>query len=625
MENTNDKQARIMKSAFISKLMANNRKTDTFNLVIKNTGSNAIERRLAILSGGCTGGDWDGVFKDGHIISDAVVGVNDVVLIPLRLYTWAWFLDLMKEKYVELVSLTISSDKAASLFSESHIDVYGDGTHDIIDINSYIDPGKYLPNVINCDIINDAMSFRMSEEKSVIFKLPPQVSLTIKFRYVIIPKFWEQTSDKRNPFKIDMYDLLSFLKDRGFHRYVNKGGVYETVQIKGYIIKPHDNASIRLTIDAYIHEHPYLTKDEKFHLIKAMSKCKLQDGIFRDSNLPLLRNDIIQGSENHQYMFFKNKTWKVTDSGVAIEEPATGTYVWEEDILGVEHKVMNIQNPFFTMAINAQGRPILTIHRQDHPFLQFLINTSRIHWRKEFDAAGVGYYETNEYYAERGLNTLTGKFLSSEEQEEQCKQFMCKIISIGYYNHTYKNPSIGYAICCVDYDSDSPSRSGKSVFCNAIARTMRTTRLDGISGHRYHFDCVSEKINLLLYDDCPNSFDVSSFYNVITSDMMVDGRFNEKFHVPFSISPRLLFNSSKKFKSKSLSDSRIQYLYFSDFYHGITNRFNRSKSISDDFEECFFDHWPLHREIGFYNIVKDCIVAYLKWNEEGCVVIPTGL
>jgi hypothetical protein len=431
-------------------------------------------------------------------------------------------------------------------------------------------------------------------------------------------QFWQRKFDQKNQprgYAFDLVNAKHFLTYQGFYRYgLNDKLAYEMVKLDDHIIKPQNN----VTIKNYLENFAYESRQPK-EVMEVVMKAKIISEQVIHS-LPFFKNNFNKGSETHQYMFFKDRAWKVTASGAVVEKPSKGTYhVWEDEILIPQFERIEIQTPFFTIAKKTEGKLVLTIHRQDHPFIQFLINASRIHWRKEFDAAGVGYYETNEYYAERGLNTLTGKFLSTEEQEEQCRHFMSKVTAIGYYHHSYKLPSKAWLVWCTDNKardiSASQGRSGKSLLGLAIKRSIRTEYFEGRRTNimdNFHFQNVTEKTDLIWYDDVVHGFSISPIYSAVTGAMKTRGLYKADAEIPFSLSPRFFVTSNFNLKDLDASTmERTWFLSFSDFYHGAADNYPGKKTVADDLCEQLFQNWDFNRESGYYNIVKDCLAAWL--------------
>ena len=81
-------------------------------------------------------------------------------------------------------------------------------------------------------------------------------------------------------------------------------------------------------------------------------------------------------------MFFDNVNWKITGSGIEEVKEAGGVYVWTNNI--IPHKVKVLPEPF-TIKRAADGSWDVTVNPHDSHYMDYLINSSRVHWRKELE------------------------------------------------------------------------------------------------------------------------------------------------------------------------------------------------------------------------------------------------
>jgi hypothetical protein len=78
--------------------------------------------------------------------------------------------------------------------------------------------------------------------------------------------------------------------------------------------------------------------------------------------------------------------------------------------------------------------------------MNYLINTSRMHWRKDLEEPYEGkavkleeeYFKANQF--------ISGPNLSEDEVYEQKLHFINKIYSIGYILHKYKDESRAWCV-----------------------------------------------------------------------------------------------------------------------------------------------------------------------------------
>lgn len=120
---------------------------------------------------------------------------------------------------------------------------------------------------------------------------------------------------------------------------------------------------------------------------------------------------------NSQTMFFDNVNWKITGSGIEEVKEAGGVYVWTNNI--IPHKVKVLPEPF-TIKRAADGSWDVTVNPHDSHYMDYLINSSRVHWRKELEElwADKDQDQAAAYRAEHKFD-LAGPLLSAEEIHEQ--------------------------------------------------------------------------------------------------------------------------------------------------------------------------------------------------------------
>src|SRR5690606_19448188 len=84
-----------------------------------------------------------------------------------------------------------------------------------------------------------------------------------------------------------------------------------------------------------------------------------------------------------QYFFFLNEVWKITAEGIeALSSLRVDRKVWEDKI--IQHSPRRT-DPMFRVFKDEKGELDIEILDKSDMFFRFLIQTSRIHWRKELE------------------------------------------------------------------------------------------------------------------------------------------------------------------------------------------------------------------------------------------------
>lgn len=433
-------------------------------------------------------------------------------------------------------------------------------------------------------------------------------------------QYWQARIDSKGQMRGHEFDSVNakhFLSYQGFFRCPNKYDrlQFDLVKVDKNILRLQNEVSIK----NYLDEFAYETRQEK-SVVKAVANASLKVKDLVNS-VPQLKVEYKRGTANAQYFFFSDCAWEITATGAIKKKPTdTGRFVWEHDIYFAEAKTPEIQAPFFSVFKDADGKPQIKIHRQDNPFAQYLINTSRVHWKKEFDAAAVSHYEKNAYYAERGLNTLTGKdgTLTPDEVRDQELHFLSKVTALGYLIHDYKIASEAYIVFATDNTereiNESHGGTGKSIFGEACRKLVKTEYFPGRRikmDDQFHYQGVTDKTKLIWYDDISMGFPVDSIFSDVTNGMKVRPQYSSFIEIPFADSAKYLMTSNFNIKSTDPSvHRRMWYLGFSDFYHSKSSSHGGSKKVSEDVGQ-IFQAWSQEHEASFFNFMKDCEVAWL--------------
>lgn len=340
-----------------------------------------------------------------------------------------------------------------------------------------------------------------------------------------------------------------------------------------------------------------------------------------------------------QYIFFQNDTWRITSKGIEPLGKVTGDghYVWADNVLPHQAKLLP---PMFrwTHETTAEGEDRFDIEVTDTSscFFSYLINTSRVHWRKELEElwADRSIDEAEAYRAAHKFD-IAGPVLTAAEVAEQKQNLLNKIYCIGYQLHQYKSPSRAWAIYAMDNkvgdEDECNGRSGKSFFFTAFHLFMNTVKLSGrnpkLLDNPHVFDQVNKHTRFVYVDDCDRYLPMSQFYDIITGGMTVNPKNNRSFYLDFETSPKMGFSTNYVPKEFTPSTSaRLLYMVFSDYYHQKTeeNDYLESRSIYDDFGHNLMKNSDYTEEMwnADFNFFAQCLAFYLKVVEKNVKIQP---
>lgn len=450
-------------------------------------------------------------------------------------------------------------------------------------------------------------------------------------------KFWtERTNHKTGAvtYDIDTECLYNFLRLNGFYT-LHDDNIKEAryIHVQGNIVREVKAKDLRRFISEWAEER-CLPRPVR-NLIH--NSPRLSDSAL--DNMREVTLDFTNYTPTTQLFFFPGKTIEATPTGLVEHNGGDGLdrYVWQENVL--DHRV-TLMPPMFEVerSVTATGEArfgVRVLDSESSPLFGYVINTSRVHWRKEleYNFAERDASEAEAYHRSHKF-CINGEGLTPEERHEQEQNLVSKLFAIGYMLHHYKSPSRAWAPMAMDNkigeDGECNGRSGKSFLFKALSLFMKTVKLSGrnakLMDNPHVFDQVTQHTDFVLVDDCDRHLDTGAFYDLITSDMTVNPKNNQSYTIPFEQSPKFGFTTNYVPRDFSPStEARLLYLVFSDYYHQRTegNDYLESRSIRDDFGRDLIsssykeEDW--NADINFF---MQCCQFYLSMCQESIKPMP---
>jgi hypothetical protein len=433
-------------------------------------------------------------------------------------------------------------------------------------------------------------------------------------------RFWKTEVTKGGiKYNISSANTRFFLQANGFYQLENKnsktGQMF--VHINGHIVKEIKSKDIKSFLIGYC-ENNYLDNQILELLLNTnrLSEATLE-------GLKQIEIDFCDYEPDAQFLFFENKVWKVTRDDV-FESRSEGSerHVWSEEV--IPHKVKKIDPPFTIKKI-AEEHYDIDVHNTDSKYFSYLINSSRMHWRKELEVAmdDLPEDEAEKYIAAHRF-CIDGEKLSDEEIFEQKQHLINKIFSIGYLLHRYKSQARAWAVFAMDNvlgeEGESNGRSGKSFGYKALRKFMKSVTLSGrnpkMTENPHLYDRVTEHTDYVLVDDADLYLNYKFFFDSITGELIVNPKNNQSYEIPFDLSPKFCFTSNHALRDIDTSlTARILYTVFSDYYHERTetNSYRETRKIYDDFgKELFGEKYTEAEWNADFNFFAQCIRFYLS-------------
>ena len=439
-------------------------------------------------------------------------------------------------------------------------------------------------------------------------------------------QFWTEYigTNKKINYNVSNTRLYHFLSMLGFGRYETEANK------EGYIFVKKEGSIIRILqpyqIENFVHE---------FLELRGMNP-DLRDFVYRSpqlsekslSKLPKLNIDFTDANRETQYLFFTKKVWKITGEGITeYKQGEVDKYVWEDKIIDFEIKKTE---PPFIITKDQDGDYDIQITEKDCWFQNYLINTSRVHWRKDLEDSfdGKPQKEADEYFQKHKFD-LEGPNLSMDEVYEQKLHMINKIFSIGYLLHKYKNYGKPWAVFAMDNKvsdlGESHGGSGKSICYGPGIHPIlkRRVYLKGrdpkLTQNDFIYHEVNEDTDYLLIDDSTQYLNFDFFFSEITGSLKVNPKNGSPFEIPFEKSPKFVFTSNFALRNVDPSTARrLLITVFSDYYHGFNEEeYKQVRKVSDDFDgsnlftDFDYKQWNL-----YYNFCAYCLQFYLSTDEK---------
>jgi hypothetical protein len=332
-----------------------------------------------------------------------------------------------------------------------------------------------------------------------------------------------------------------------------------------------------------------------------------------------------------QFIFFKNKTIEITRTEIKHHrQGAVNRYIWKDEVH--QHNISEIpEAPFIVTKDKLLGTYDIEVKDHNNPFLKYLIQTSRIHWRTELEGERMHNLtpEQREQYAKDNHCVIDGPNLTPDEIDEQKQHLLNKLFVIGWHLHRYKDPTKGWFSWGMDGkmsdDGKSHGGSGKSLLFDRTLRLMmpKNVFINARDPKRveseFKYDGLDENTRYVLFEDCYEHFKAEQFYVDTNGDIDVNPKGKTKYTVKFSQGPKFAFTSNFMPRDQSPSTlRRILYYVCSDYYHekGDNGEYLERRTPETDLGLKLFDGFDYDQWNSFYHLMFYCIQFFLNTDEK---------
>lgn len=486
----------------------------------------------------------------------------------------------------------------------------------------------WLPQAL-LSSLNDKRGKACKDLKDYLQIRPSKHDFEMLFRTARQAKFWDiQEVNGKCKISHSLTRLCYFLDLNGYK--VLRDPLFKDtrfVHIKGIIVEEVTLSDIHRFLKKWMQE--YGLSDAVIDHVMRSQDVKSNLG----SNMTEVELNFSSATPTSQWFYFENCCVEVTKESITHHRynmmPSGGHYVWKHHI--IKHRYVD-HEPMFSIEQKEDGMYSITIHSIASEVFCYLINASRIHWRKELEERFADDYVAKAEYAKTHKFCINGEGLTEEEIAEQMQSLVNKIFAIGYNLHRYKIMSRAWATICYDNhigeNDECNGRTGKSLFGKILRAFMQTVTVEaknrGITERQFLYAKVTLYTDFLFVDECHKNLDYDHFYARITEDFQVEKKGYNPEAIPFSESPKILIATNYvNRKRDASSEARELPVVFSDYYHqrAKNNDYLEDRSVADDFGHNLIDdsYQGWQADIAF---LLQCELFYLSAVEGDRKILP---
>lgn len=474
-------------------------------------------------------------------------------------------------------------------------------------------------------------------------------------RYQALPaRFWKEVTDKDDKFlkySLDLEALYRFYKYNGYYRFEEKHAKEDFSFVKV------EKGIVDRVLNHQLVEFPTLwlkKKQRPVSLVNFMhSTSKLGEKSL--AKLEPVEIEFKDCSFDHQLLFFENQIWKVTKDGVTDHKygELDNTFVWRDKIL--PHKVKVNKEQVFKITKRPNGTRDIEILRRDNLFFNYLINSSRVHWRvlghKPFeeriaalrDEKSKQYEEDPAVVAEKTAAILAEqeayrvanhfniaeKGLSADQIQEQKEHLINKIFAMGYLMHKQKSDDKPWCVFAMDDNkgaadlSESHGGSGKSLMLDKAIRAVllnnqyKPGRDPELFKNKHLYEGITKHTDYVLFDDLNSHFPFQRTFSEITGDLSVNPKHGKQYELPFLDSPKFAMTSNFALYNPDPSmNRRLLYTVFSDYYHYKGKQDRTEHKPTTDLGKMLFTQFDQGEWSDYFNLAAEAISFFLTTNEK---------
>jgi hypothetical protein len=184
---------------------------------------------------------------------------------------------------------------------------------------------------------------------------------------------------------------------------------------------------------------------------------------------------------------------------------------------------------------------------------------------------------------------------------------------IGYLLHRHKRRDFAKAVIFYDANIDMPDPcggTGKTLLAQSLGNIRKLIQEDGknndLTKNRFALSRVTTDSELFLMDDVAQNYPFDRLFSLITGDFVVEKKQQNRFSIPFVLTPKVIITSNHCVIKEGNSYTRrvIEFV--------LDNIFNLEYTPSKVYNQVFFTDWNAKQWHEFDNTMILAIQTYLK-------------
>ena len=457
-------------------------------------------------------------------------------------------------------------------------------------------------------------------------------------------KFWiksivEKNGTKNVNYTINLEFFYYFLMLHGFYtmdsKYHKRAG-YCYARIKGKVVELIHPDDMKKMVKRFTKE--WIRSKNLMDEIAILNKINASNQITESDlsdNLEQIDPKFKNYASNYETLIFKNTAFKITkDSFERIKHEELPNYILSNLEINnkkishlIDHNITYIKNSLVEVKASTHYQDLMdqlakvknsdqrqeinikidqipdidkyeiNINDKDFIFLQYLRDTSRIHWRKELEKK---------------------QELTADEKKEEKLLLINLLFTIGFMSSQYKDPGKPWLVLLQDMlisqVGKSSGRSGKSLLTQALGFVRPSFYIGGrkpnLVENQFIYDGLTKFHSIIEVDDMDEYVPFNFFYTQITGKREVNAKHISSEILEYPESSKMIISTNFELHNTDSSTiDRILNCGISDYYHAKTkyNDYQESRTPLLKFGRRLYDDFTDDEWNKFFNLIAYCI------------------